>query len=226
MLHKEIARVLLPLIGGAENIISISHCTTRLRFNVRDEEKIDIAAIEKMESVQGTFFRYGLFQIIFGTGVVNKIYKEMIQYSDPAPLEEARREAPPNMNVLTRFAKTLSDIFVPIIPAIVASGLLMGLISVLKEFSFGAYGGPLMKMLDIFSSSAFVILPVLIGFSAAKQFGANPFLGAVIGGILTHPDLLDPSLLGSQKPESVEVFGLEVPLIGYQGTVIPILLSV
>ncbi|MCY9423332.1 PTS transporter subunit EIIB, partial [Bacillus paralicheniformis] len=69
-MHKEIARVLLPLIGGAENIISISHCTTRLRFNVRDEEKIDIAAIEKMESVQGTFFRYGLFQIIFGTGVV------------------------------------------------------------------------------------------------------------------------------------------------------------
>ena len=226
MLQKEIARVLLPLIGGVENIISISHCTTRLRFNVRDEEKIDIAAIEKMESVQGTFFRYGLFQIIFGTGVVNKIYKEMIQYSDPAPFEEARRETQPNMNVLTRFAKTLSDIFVPIIPAIVASGLLMGLIGVLKEFNLGAYGGPLMKMLDIFSSSAFVILPVLIGFSAAKQFGANPFLGAVIGGILTHPDLLDPSMLGSQKPESIEVFGLEVPLIGYQGTVIPILLSV
>lgn len=83
-----------------------------------------------------------------------------------------------------------------------------------------------MKMLDMFSSSAFIILPVLLGFSAAKQFGANPFLGAVIGGILTHPDLLDPSLLGSKTPSTIDVFGFQVPLIGYQGTVIPILLSV
>lgn len=225
--HKEIARELLPLIGGAENVISISHCTTRLRFNVRDETKIDIAAVEKMESVQGTFFRYGLFQIIFGAGVVNKIYKEMAHYSVPGPIgQEIQPESQSNINLLTKFAKTLSDIFVPIIPVIVASGLLMGLIGVLKEFSLGAYDGPVMKLLDIFSSAAFIILPVLLGFSAAKQFGANPFLGAVIGGILTHPDLLDPSMLGSQKPSSVDILGFQVPLIGYQGTVIPILLSV
>ncbi|GIN68783.1 sucrose-specific PTS transporter subunit IIBC [Bacillus sonorensis] len=227
MQHEEIARKLLSHIGGSENVMNISHCTTRLRFNVRDEAKIDIAAIEKMESVQGTFFRYGLFQIIFGAGVVHKIYKEMLHLCASAPLEEGMQpESQSAMNYFTRFAKTLSDIFVPIIPAMVASGLLMGLIGVLKEFSGGAINGPVMKMLDMFSSSAFIILPVLLGFSAAKQFGANPFLGAVIGGILTHPDLLDPSLLGSKTPSTIDVFGFQVPLIGYQGTVIPILLSV
>ncbi|MFN2747852.1 MULTISPECIES: sucrose-specific PTS transporter subunit IIBC [Bacillus] len=227
MQHQEIARELLPLIGGADNIISISHCTTRLRFTVRDEEKIDIEAIERMAAVQGTFFRYGLFQIIFGAGIVNKIYREMAQYSDPAPMDQENTpEAQSGINLLTRFAKTLSDIFVPIIPAIVASGLLMGVIGVIKEFRLAAYDGPVMKMLDIFSSAAFVILPVLLGFSAAKRFGSNPFLGAVIGGILTHPDLLDPEMLGSQTPSFAEILGFQVPLIGYQGTVIPILLSV
>lgn len=225
MLHKDIAKELLPLAGGKENIINITHCTTRLRFEVRDETKIDIAAIENMQSVQGTFFRYGLFQIIFGAGIVNKIYKEVIQLC-----QEDQTEQPiasnHEMNVITRFAKTLSDIFVPIIPAIVASGLLMGLIGMIKVFNWISPHSPFLKMLDIFSSSAFIILPILVGFSAAKQFGSNPFVGAVIGGILTHPDLLDPSMLGSQTPEALHLFGMHVPLMGYQGTIIPILLSV
>ncbi|ATH94748.1 PTS system sucrose-specific transporter subunits IIBC [Bacillus glycinifermentans] len=225
MEHKEIAKELLSRIGGSENVIDISHCTTRLRFNVKDDTKIDIASIEELEHVQGTFFRYGLFQIIFGAGTVNKIYKEMLQLCEPAPIEK-EIEPQSRMNHFTRFAKTLSDIFVPIIPAMVASGLIKGLIGVLKEFGLSAADVPAMKMLDIFSSSAFIILPVLLGFSAAKQFGANPYLGAVIGGILTHPDLLDPSLLGSKALPTVNVFGLEVPLIGYQETVIPVLLSV
>ncbi|MED4810346.1 PTS transporter subunit EIIB, partial [Bacillus atrophaeus] len=130
-MHKDIAKELLPLAGGKENIINITHCTTRLRFEVRDETKIDIAAIENMQSVQGTFFRYGLFQIIFGAGIVNKIYKEVIQLC-----QEDQTEQPiasnHEMNVITRFAKTLYDIFFPIIHAIVASGLLMGHIGRIK----------------------------------------------------------------------------------------------
>jgi PTS system sucrose-specific IIC component len=130
------------------------------------------------------------------------------------------------MNPLTRLAKTLSNIFVPLIPAIVASGLLNGFLGMLRAFHWVSPESPLFRLLDMFSSAAFNILPILIGFSAAREFGANPYLGAVIGGIMTHPALLNPWTLGSQKPEVMYLFGLPVKLIGYQGTVLPVLMSV
>ncbi|MGZ3120193.1 sucrose-specific PTS transporter subunit IIBC, partial [Bacillus subtilis] len=227
-LHKEIAKELLLLAGGKNNIISISHCTTRLRFDVKDETKIDIHAIENLQGVQGTFFRYGLFQIIFGAGVVNKIYKEVVHVWETAPSEEPvhQKKASRKLNPAAAFAKTLSDIFVPIIPAITASGLLMGLIGMIKVFHWFAAGSPWIKMLDLVSSTAFILLPILVGFSAARQFGSNPYLGAVIAGLLTHPDLLDPSMLGSKTPSSLDIWGLHIPMMGYQGSMIPILLSV
>ncbi|MEC1268028.1 sucrose-specific PTS transporter subunit IIBC [Bacillus vallismortis] len=234
-MQKEIANELLVLIGGKSNIISISHCTTRLRFEVKDETKIDIHAIKQLQGVQGTFFRYGLFQIIFGAGVVNKIYKELIHVWENAPSEEPgqqksssrkQKSSSRKLNPVAAFAKTLSDIFVPIIPAITASGLLMGLIGMIKVFHWFAAGSPWIKMLDLVSSTAFILLPILVGFSAARQFGSNPYLGAVIAGLLTHPDLLDPSMLGSKTPASLDIWGLHIPMMGYQGSIIPILFSV
>lgn len=227
-MQKEIAKELLLLAGGKSNIISISHCTTRLRFEVKDETKIDIRAIENLQGVQGTFFRYGLFQIIFGAGIVNKIYKEVVCVWEASPSEEAVQEkhARRKLNPVTTFAKTLSDIFMPIIPAITANGLLMGLIGMIQVFHWFSADSPWIKMLDLVSSTAFILLPILVGFSAARQFGSNPFLGALIGGLLTHPDLLDPSMLGSKTPASLDIWGLHIPLMGYQGAIIPILLSI
>jgi PTS system sucrose-specific IIC component len=224
---KDIAKELLLFLGGKENIVKITHCTTRLRFELYDESKVKKNAIDEMNSIHGTFFRLGLFQIILGSGIVNKVYRAILE-TNVEPVSSTCKPEPPKLriNPFIQFARTLSNIFVPIIPAIVASGLLMGLIGMIKVFQWAPPESSIMIMLDIFSSAAFIILPILIGFSAAKEFGGNQILGAVIGGILTHPSLLNPSMLGYKVPESMEVLGVAIPLIGYQGTVIPILLSV
>ncbi|MBO1513483.1 sucrose-specific PTS transporter subunit IIBC [Metabacillus bambusae] len=224
---KDIAKELLLFLGGKENIVKITHCTTRLRFELHDESQVNKNAIDEMNCVHGTFFRLGLFQIILGSGIVNKVYRAILD-TNPATVSSILKPEPPKvrMNPFVQFARTLSNIFVPIIPAIVASGLLMGLIGMIKVFQWAPPESSIMIMLEIFSSAAFIILPILIGFSAAKEFGGNQILGAVIGGILTHPSLLNPSMLGYKVPESMEVLGVAIPLIGYQGTVIPILLSV
>lgn len=222
MQPKEIIQELLPLVGGKENILNATHCVTRLRLLLRDEAKADIAAIEDMESVEGVMSRGGQIQIIFGAGRVNRIYKVLVADNSGQRPEEIRKRTPS----FTRLIKAISNIFVPIIPAIVASGLLMGLISMVKAFHWVAPGSTWMGMLQIFSSSAFIILPILIGYSAAREFGSNPYLGAVVGGILTHPSLLNPAELGSHIPDTMNVLGYKIPLVGYQGTVIPMLLSV
>jgi PTS system sucrose-specific IIC component len=225
---KDIAQELVLLLGGKENINKITHCTTRLRFELQDESKVNKAAIDEMNCVYGTFSRLGLFQIILGSGVVNKIYNAIVE-TNPTPVSSTSHKIEPpkvKLNPFVQFARTLSNIFVPIIPAIVASGLLMGLIGMIKVFQWAPSESSLMTMLDIFSSAAFIILPILIGFSAAKEFGGNQILGAVIGGILTHPALLNPAMLGNRVPEYIEVLRFDIPMIGYQGTVIPILLSV
>lgn len=130
------------------------------------------------------------------------------------------------MNPIARLAKVLSNIFVPIIPAIVASGLLMGLLGMLKAFKLVPTDHALIQLLDIFSSTAFIILPILLGVSAAKEFGGNIFLGAVIGGILTHPALTNPWTLANAKPTVLHFLGMDIDMIGYQGTVLPVLLCV
>lgn len=221
----EIARELVLLLGGKENIAKVTHCTTRLRFELVDEGRVKKTELEGLPYVHGTFSRLGLFQIIIGSVAINHVYRSIMELTpafEPGIKDSKNRR----MNPLVQLAKTLSNIFVPIIPAIVASGLLMGLIGMIKVFQWVRPESPIMIMLDIFSSAAFIILPILIGFSAAREFGGSQILGAVIGGILTHPTLLNPSMLGYKMPQYMEVFGLDIPLIGYQGTVIPILISV
>ncbi|MFA1511582.1 sucrose-specific PTS transporter subunit IIBC [Priestia aryabhattai] len=226
---KEIAKKLVPLLGEKENIASAQHCATRLRLVIRDESKIDQKGLDEIEDVKGAFSNSGQFQIIFGTGLVNKIYaafvKELGAEEAAAPVDH-QEEMKKKMNPFARFARMLSNIFVPIIPAIVASGLLMGLLGMMKAFHWVSEDSALFVLLDMFSGAAFIILPILIGFSAAKEFGSNPYLGAVIGGILTHPMLLNPWTLADAKPEYMDLFGLSIPLIGYQGTVVPILLAI
>ncbi|OQP06720.1 PTS sucrose transporter subunit IIBC [Geobacillus sp. 46C-IIa] len=227
MNYEHIARQLIPLLGGKENVISATHCATRLRLVLKDDRKADAKAIENVEGVKRAFSSSGQFQIIFGTGVVNKVYEAFAREAGVAQggadaYQEAIKQ---KMNPLARFAKTLSNIFVPIIPAIVASGLLMGLLGMMKAFKWVAADSALYILLDMFSSAAFIILPILIGFSAAKEFGGTPFLGAVIGGIMTHPALLNPWGLAEAKPNYMEFLGFDIAMVGYQGTVVPILLA-
>ncbi|WP_261305239.1 PTS transporter subunit EIIC [Paenibacillus andongensis] len=224
---QQIAQELLSLLGGKSNIVDASHCATRLRLILHDDSKVDTAKIEQIKGVEGVFIRGGQYQIIFGTGTVNKVHRALMEAYANAPdkpVEPTHSLTAKNiLNPIGRLLQLLSQIFVPIIPVIVASGLLTGLLGIMKVFEWGAPDSEWMRMLGIFSSAALIFLPVLIGFSAAKEFGSSPFMGAVIGGILTHPSLSDPRGLAHSILDTTDN---HINMIGYQGTVIPILLSV
>lgn len=227
MNYHTTATALLPLLGGKENIASAAHCATRLRLVLVDDSKLNKSAIDKLDGVKGCFSNAGQIQIIFGTGVVNKVFAE---FSKVAGINEASKAeltnlAAQKLNPLQRIARLLSNIFVPIIPAIVASGLLMGLLGMVRTYGWADPDSAIFIMLDMFSSAAFIILPILIGFTAAREFGGNPYLGATLGGILTHPALTNAwGVAGGFK--TMDFFGLDVAMIGYQGTVFPVLLAV
>lgn len=224
---NETAKALLPLLGGKENIVSAAHCATRLRLVLADDTLVQKSAVEKLEGVKGCFSNAGQLQIIFGTGLVNKVYAEFIKVAgvNESSKSEAADAAARKLNPFQRIARLLSNIFVPIIPAIVASGLLMGLLGMVKTYGWADANSALFIMLDMFSSAAFIILPILIGFTAAKEFGGNPYLGATLGGILTHPALTNAwGVAGGFH--TMNFFGIEVAMIGYQGTVFPVLLAV
>ncbi|MEQ8156879.1 MAG: glucose PTS transporter subunit IIA, partial [Clostridiaceae bacterium] len=168
------------------------------------------------------------FQIIIGQGRVNKVYLAIIQNTkiSAANLNEAKKAAAKKMNPLQRFARMLSNIFVPIIPAIVASGLLMGLLGMLSTFKLIDSASGIFKLLNMFSNASFIFLPVIIAVSAAREFETNQYLAAALGGILIHPDLQNAWTLGEGVKNSIEIFGIHVSMVGYQGTVLPILIAV
>ena len=225
--YVKISRALLPLLGGKANIASAAHCATRLRLVLADDALADTAAIGRIEGVKGCFRNAGQLQVIFGTGVVNKVYAAFIAEAgiSESSKSEAADIAARKLNPFQRIARLLSNIFVPIIPAIVASGLLMGLLGMVKTYGWVNPENALYIMLDMCSSAAFIILPILIGFTAAREFGGNPFLGATLGGILTHPALTNAWGVASGF-HTMNFFGFEVAMIGYQGTVFPVLLAV
>lgn len=231
--YRKSAQEVIRHIGGKENIVSAAHCATRLRLVIADNTKMDATAIENIDGVKGVFEASGQIQIIFGTGTVNKVYDEFIDIAGitGGTKEDIKQAAAAKQNIFKRAIKTLGDIFVPIIPAIVASGLLMGLLEGLcnvwpQMAESGTY-----TIIHLFSNAAFVYLPILIAISAAKAFGGNQFLGAVIGMIMIHSDLINAwSVSGMDKadiPTASAWFGLyDIKLVGYQGHVIPVVIAV
>lgn len=240
--YAKTAREILNCIGGGENVISSAHCATRLRLVLKDESKINMDALEQIELVKGNFNNGGQFQIILGTGIVDKVYAEFVKIGNVAEMtkEEVKQEAAKKMNPVQKLLKTLADVFVPILPALVASGLLMGINNILTAQGMffadmslvDAYPQikDLADMINLASNAGFTFLPVLIGFSAAKIFGGTPILGAVIGAIMIHPDLLNGYSYGQALLDGTvpywHIFGLPVAKVGYQGTVLPVIVSV
>ncbi len=230
--YKKSALEVLENIGGKDNIISAAHCATRLRLVIADNSKCSKEALENIDGVKGVFEASGQLQIIFGTGIVNKVYEEFIAAAGiaGATKEDVKQAAASKQNVFLRAIKTLGDVFVPIIPAIVASGLLMGLLEGLsKVFPAMAESGTY-TIIHLFSNAAFVFLPILIAVSAAKVFGGNQFLGAVVGMIMIHTDLVNAWSVASYEgalPSATAWFGLyDINLVGYQGHVIPVVIAV
>ena len=241
MNFPKIAEQTIAKLGGKENITTLAHCATRLRLTLADESKVDKEAIENIEGVKGQFSTSGQYQIIFGSGTVNKVHAEMqkqMGIGDMSTAEVAAAGAA-NQPLLQRIVKGLADIFVPIIPAIVAGGLLMGIHSMLTSIGFFWEGhsvvtkypgvSDLVDFINTIANAPFVFLPVLLGFSATRKFGGNPFLGAALGMLLVHTDLADgwnyAKTLMEGKITYWNVFGLEIEKVGYQGTVIPAIVS-
>ena len=234
--YRKTAQEIYDHIGKKENIISAAHCATRLRLVIADNAKADKEYVENIDGVKGVFFAQGQMQIILGTGVVNKVYDEFIQIAgiSESSKEELKKVAASKANPFQRLIKTLGDIFVPIIPAIVASGFLMGIMEALNfmvnnNFIHINTTGSIYVFAQLFSNTAYTFLPILIAYSAAKVFGANPYLGAVIGMIMIHPNLQNAWTVATEGVQATQKvwFGLySIDMVGYQGHVIPVIIAV
>lgn len=234
--YRKTAREIYEHVGKKENIISAAHCATRLRLVIADNEKADKDAVENINGVKGVFFAQGQMQIILGTGIVNKVYDEFIQIAgiSESSKEELKQVAASRANPFQRLIKTLGDIFVPIIPAIVASGFLMGIMEALNFMVNNGYlnidtSGSIYTFAQLFSNTAYTFLPILIAYSAGKVFGANPYLAAVIGMIMIHPNLQNAWTVATEGVQATQKvwFGLySIDMVGYQGHVIPVVIAV
>ncbi len=241
MNYPAVAKELLTLLGGKSNITALAHCATRLRFAVADEQKIDEQAIDSLEGVKGQFKVAGQYQIIFGSGIVNQVYAEMAKLTGMSEMStnDVASAGAEKQNIVQRAVKGLSDIFVPIIPAIVAGGLLMGIYNLLTAQGLFIDGKSLIdanpgltdlaNMINTFANDPFVYLPILLAFSASKKFGGNPYLGAALGMLMVHPELLNGWGFGGAAVSGNipvwNILGFEIQKVGYQGSVLPVLVS-
>ena len=258
--HARVAKDVLTYVGCAENISAAAHCATRLRLVLNDMDKVDQKALDKDPDLKGTFIAGGMFQIIVGPGDVDSVFSEMITKGGVKEVskDEAKEAAAKGGNPVSRFIKTIADIFVPILPALIAGGLMMALNNVLTaEGMFGsqslvqrwAWLGDYANLINMISSAAFAFLPVLVGYSAAKRFGGNVYLGAAMGAAMVSTSLLPAGSMSDDTAranfwifqgttkcvvgqegcditsavDNWSLFGLHVDKIGYQNMVIPVL---
>ena len=240
--HKSVAQRVLKDVGGAGNIVAAAHCATRLRLVLKNQDKVAQAAIDNDEDLKGSFLNAGQFQIIVGPGDVNEVHKHLIAAGAPeASKDDLKEIASKQGNIVSRFIKTIADIFVPLIPVLVGGGMLMALNSLLT--SKGIFGpqavielfpewADFADIVNLLSAAPFAFLPVLVGFSATKVFGGNPYLGLTMGAAMVSPALMNgysvaASLAGAEGTDPMKywnLFGLQVQQAGYQGTVLPIML--
>lgn len=238
--RKNVERI-VEAIGGKDNIEAATHCVTRLRFALADDSKVDTKALDENDLVKGQFSSQGQFQVVIGPGLVDQVYNEMMDITGGtrASKDDVKTLASKKQNPIQRAIKTLADIFIPILPAIVMAGLLLGINNLLTGPGIFYEGQSLIQVhpewadvasiINLIASTAFTFLPVLIGWSAVRQFGGNPLLGIVLGLILVNPDLLSAYQYADAKLEGTvpvwNLFGFDVEKIGYQGQVLPVLVS-
>lgn len=238
--RKNVERI-IEAVGGKDNIEAASHCVTRLRFALVDENKVNSKALDENELVKGQFSTQGQFQVVIGPGLVDQVYNKMIEITggSRATKDDVKTLASKKQNPLQRAVKTLADIFIPILPAIVMAGLLLGINNILTGPGIFYAGQSLIdvhpewadvaSIINLIASTAFAFLPVLIGWSAVRQFGGNPLLGIVLGLILVNPDLMSAYQYADAKLAGTvpvwDLFGFAVEKIGYQGQVLPVLVS-
>ncbi len=237
--YRKCAQEIYDTVGKRENLVSAAHCATRLRLVTKDNSKVDMKVLEDIDGVKGVFSSNGQLQIIIGTGTVNKVYDEFLDISGmtAATKDDEKAAAAASQPLPMRMVKAWGDVFVPILPAIVASGLMMGLVEALGNAipTFADTGW--YSFLDMISGTAFSYLPVLVAISAARVFGGNLFLGAVIGLAMIHSNLINAWSVAGMASSDIPVWNLlnitvggftwgNVRAVGYQGHVIPVIIAV
>lgn len=230
MTNTEIAKKVIEALGGRENVNSVAHCATRLRVMVKDEAKINKDAIESLEKVQGAFFNSGQYQIIFGTGTVNKMYDEVVALGLPTSTKaEMKAEAAKQGNWFQRAIRTFGDVFVPLLPAIVATGLFMGIRGAIVQDQVLALFGTTAEAFKatnfytysvVLTDTAFAFFPALICWSAFRVFGGNPLLGLVLGLMMVNSSLPNAWAVASGDAQPILFFGF-IKVVGYQNSVLP-----
>ncbi|MNW30576.1 Negative regulator of SacY activity [compost metagenome] len=227
--NREIAKQVIEAVGGKENIASFAHCATRLRIMVHEQEKIDQSRVEGIDKVKGAFFNSGQFQIIFGTGTVNRIYEEVEKLGvSGTTKDEMKAMAKRQGNIFQRAIRTFGDVFVPIIPVLVATGLFMGLRGLLTQEQilalFGMTPGDIspnfLLFTQVLTDTAFAFLPALVAWSAFRVFGGSPVLGIVLGLMLVNPALPNAYGVADGSAEALTMLGF-IKVVGYQGSVLP-----
>lgn len=238
---EDAARDIVAAVGGTENIQAQTHCVTRLRFVLKDQSKVDTAALEAVDEVKGTFSAGGQFQVVIGPGLVEKVHAAMEAQTGLKELskDEVKSAAAETMPAWQRFVKIFSDVFVPLLPALVTAGLLLGINNILTADGIFFDDSSLIDhftwltdiagVINLIANTAFVFLPVLVGWSAVKRFGGNPLLGIVLGAMLVHPDLLNAWAFGEAELQGAiptwDILGLHIQQVGYQGQVLPVLVA-
>ncbi|KXY29660.1 PTS transporter subunit EIIC [Bacillus sp. FSL K6-0067] len=243
--YRKTAEEVLQYIGGKDNIEQAAHCVTRLRIALKDESKIDNDKLQSVSLVKGAFHNAGVFQIVIGPGDVDRVYAELITLAGmkEATVADVKDSGNQKLNPAQKFVKVFSDVFMPILPAIVTAGLLMGINNLLgaKDLFFEGENlldvypnlSGLWDLINMMANTAFVFLPALVGWSATKRFGGSPILGIVMGLMLVHPALLNAwdygkaaTGLDGQKIEYFDILGLfQIEKVGYQGQILPVLVA-
>ena len=228
--YNKIAQEIYETVGKRENLVSAAHCATRLRLVTKDNSIVDIKHLEDIDGVKGVFSSNGQLQIILGTGTVNKVYDEFLAISGmtAATKEDVKAAAAASQPLPFRIVKALGDVFVPILPAIVAAGLMMGLVEALGQFFPSFAGSDIYSWMDLVSNTAIVYLPVLVAISASRVFGGNIFLGGTIGMLLMHMNLLS-AWTAASDPSQINYWHIlcfNIRQVNYQGHIIPIIIAI
>lgn len=218
-----VAKLITKYVGGIENVRNAEHCATRLRLIINDKSKLDEKAIEAIDGVKGQFFAAAQYQIILGTGFVDKVFAEFVKGTDFGNTTN-KEEAYAQMTMVQKISRTLGDVFVPIIPVLVATGLFMGLRGAAQSLGV-QFSENLLCMSQILTDTAFAFLPALVCWSTTKRFGGTPVIGIVLGLMLVAPQLPNAYAIagGEAQPIPMDILGFTVPVVGYQGSVLPAL---
>jgi PTS system beta-glucosides-specific IIC component len=219
--YQEIAGRILASVGGAENVLDVIHCATRLRFNLQDSDAVNKEQLQSLEAVKGIVPKKGQIQLVIGQGSVGKVYTELEKMLDAAGVQ--RQGSKQTYNILNNTLEAISSIFSAIVPAVVGAGLLWGISYSLTALGWVDSSSSTYILLNTFGNSAFYFLPIYIAFSAGKRFGCNPFVAAVVGGILIHPAFT--SMIAAGNP-SLNFLGIPITLQNYGSTIIPSILTV